>query len=226
MVGRCGEQELVIRPLGTMIAAPQYVQGASILADRRLALVIDGAALVQKICSQFPKSAEVSEPSSASWTLLPDAALRQLPPMQPALPELPGRSRNAENTRILVVEDSITTRQSLVLLLQKAGYQVLQAEDGQVALAQLEQWQDIQLILCDLEMPNMNGFEFLRQTQRMPTLASIPVLMLTSRSDEEYRFLALQLGAAAYMTKPYMEYKLLATINDLLQQTRQHVGVE
>lgn len=221
-----GEQELVIRPLGNMISAPQYVQGASILADRRLALVIDGAALVQKICGQFPKAAEVSEPGSASWTLLPDSTLRQLPQMQPALPKLPGRSTNAGNTRILVVEDSITTRQSLVLLLQKAGYQVLQAEDGQVALAQLEQWQDIQLVICDLEMPNMNGFEFLRQTQQMATFASIPVLMLTSRSDEEYRFLALQLGAAAYMTKPYMEYKLLATIDDLLQRTIQHVGVE
>ncbi|HEY9700227.1 MAG TPA: hybrid sensor histidine kinase/response regulator [Trichocoleus sp.] len=215
-----GEQELVIRPFGTMITAPSYVQGASILADRRLALVIDGTALVQKICGQLPQQPASSERSSAAWMLLPNApSLQPLLQPQAALPELPSFSAHSPgNTKILVVEDSVTTRQSLVLLLEKAGYQVLQAEDGYAALGQLQQRQDVQLIICDLEMPNMNGFEFLRQSQQTMSLAGIPILMLTSRSDEAYRFLAQQLGAAAYMTKPYMDYKLLTTVADLLQR--------
>jgi CheY-like chemotaxis protein len=124
------------------------------------------------------------------------------------------------NTRILVVEDSITTRQALVLTLQKAGYQVFQAQDGQEGIEQLQHQVGIQLVICDIEMPHVNGFEFLRHCQQIPGLADIPVLTLTSRNDEQYRLLASQLGTAAYMTKPYMEHKLLGMVANLLEETR------
>lgn len=69
-------------------------------------------------------------------------------------------------------------------------------------------------------MPRMNGFEFLRQHQQIPALSGIPVITLTSRNDEQYRLLASQLGAAAYMTKPYMEHKLLSLVKNLLERTQ------
>jgi two-component system, chemotaxis family, sensor histidine kinase and response regulator PixL len=65
----------------------------------------------------------------------------------------------------------------------------------------------------------MNGFEFLGHMQKLPNLSHIPVLILSSRSDHSHRSLASQLGATAYMTKPYIEHKLLAAITNLLQQT-------
>jgi chemotaxis family two-component system sensor histidine kinase/response regulator PixL len=121
------------------------------------------------------------------------------------------------NQRILVVDDSITVRQMLALTLQKAGYSVSQAVDGQDAIEKLQAQPNVQLVICDLDMPRVNGFEFLRHCQSVPALMDIPVLILTSRSDEKHRLLAAQLGARAYMTKPYLEYKLLDMVAEMLE---------
>ncbi|MBF2073416.1 MAG: hybrid sensor histidine kinase/response regulator [Synechococcales cyanobacterium C42_A2020_086] len=218
-----GEQELVIRPLGSMMEAPSYIQGASVLADGQLALVIDGTMLIRTALEQqsdrladsnwaTPASSEDSRPPLHSG----QSSLPPTPTAPTAL--LPPEAKS--QARILVVEDSITTRQSLVLALQKAGYQVFQAQDGQDGIEQLQHLIGIELVICDIEMPRMNGLEFLRHCQQLPALAGIPIITLTSRNDEQYRSLAAQLGATAYMTKPYMEHKLLVMVNDLLKRTR------
>jgi two-component system, chemotaxis family, sensor histidine kinase and response regulator PixL len=214
-----GEQELVIRPLGSLITTPSYVNGASVLADGQLALVIDGAMLIRRVLDQ-----QRDRVSEQNWATPSSPNL--LSPMQQSLSlsrnALPASLPIAEtkpNTRILVIEDSITTRQSLTLALQKAGYQVFQARDGQEGIEQLQHQIGIQLVFCDVEMPRVNGFEFLRHCQQIPALANIPVVTLTSRNDEQTRLLASQLGAAAYMTKPYMEHKLLVMVTDLLKRT-------
>jgi chemotaxis protein histidine kinase CheA/ActR/RegA family two-component response regulator len=213
-----GEQELVIRPFGSMIGSPSYIHGASVLADGQLALVIDGTVLIRRVFDQ-----QGDRLSSKNW-------VTPVPQMLPPSPEqylahIPGSApplltpEAKSNARILVIEDSITTRQALVLALQKAGYQVFQAKDGQEGIEQLQHQHGIQLVICDIEMPRLNGLEFLRHCQQIPGSADIPVITLTSRNDEQYRVMASQLGAAAYMTKPYMEHKLLMMVKNLLERT-------
>jgi CheY-like chemotaxis protein len=213
-----GEQELVIHPLGNLIEAPNYVHGATILADGAIALVLDGALLLQTALAQFSQVTPTSD-----WVYRSEA-----------IPSIrhdrlrsgeDNRSSSFESSsllpaspRILIVEDSITARQTLALTLEKFGYQVFQAQDGQEALDQLQRQPQIQLVLCDIEMPGMNGFEFLRRSQQIPEFAHIPILMLSSRGDEKHRSLAAQLGATAYMTKPYIEYKLLSLVVELLER--------
>jgi two-component system, chemotaxis family, sensor histidine kinase and response regulator PixL len=217
------EQELVIRPLGSLISAPSYIYGASILADGRLTLVIDAAALMQSVFAQPIQSR--ADRVWANLTLprvLPSPSQRQLPTQrQPILPMLPGLGSEElgrdQDRWILVVDDSITTRQTLSLTLQKFGYQVLQAKNGYEALEQLQYYPNIQAIICDVEMPRMNGFEFLKHRQQDPNIVNIPVVMLTSRSGEKHRSLAEQLGAAAYVTKPYLEQKLLEILARILE---------
>ncbi|NJO52244.1 MAG: response regulator, partial [Leptolyngbyaceae cyanobacterium RM2_2_4] len=203
-----GEQELVIRPLGSKLESPNYVQGASVLADGRLTLVVDGGALLQQVLNRYAPRTTLASPSAAVQ-----------PPLQTTATLIPPSNiEEWENDKkILIVEDSITVRQTLTLTLQKAGYRVLQAKDGQEALEQLQQHNDVQLVFCDLEMPRMNGFEFLKQRQQFPALANIPVIVLTSRSGEKHRLLALELGATDYITKPYLEHKLLAMVADLFE---------
>ena len=70
-------------------------------------------------------------------------------------------------------------------------------------------------MICDIEMPNMNGFEFLTQRRQDPELAQIPTVMLTSRSNDKHRWLAMQLGAVDYFTKPYLEQEFLTAIAPL-----------
>ena len=116
------------------------------------------------------------------------------------------------------MDDSAAMRRTLALSLEKAGYRVVQAKDGKEALEQLQKLNNISLVICDIEMPNMNGFEFLGQRRRYPELGKIPVAMLTSRSNDKHRKLATHLGANAYFTKPYIEQKFLQSIHNLIKE--------
>jgi chemotaxis protein histidine kinase CheA/CheY-like chemotaxis protein len=218
-----GEQELVIRPLGAMIAPPSYIYGGSILADGRLTLVLDGTQLMQYVFDRQTPASSDQTSTSVATPLLPSnpQPSRLLPAASPtALPAPPEQNFRARpNKMILLVDDSITVRQALALTLQKAGFQVVQAKDGYEAIEQLQYQKDIQLVLCDIEMPRMNGFEFLKHRQQDSVLASIPVVILTSRSGEKHRLIATELGATAYITKPYLEHQLLATVTNVLEKS-------
>jgi two-component system, chemotaxis family, sensor histidine kinase and response regulator PixL len=118
---------------------------------------------------------------------------------------------------ILVVDDSLTVRQSLAFTLEKSGYRVLQARDGREGVALLQQeLLEIQAVFCDVEMPRMNGFEFLSQCRQEFGAAAPPVIMLTSRGGDKHRQTAQELGASAYLTKPYLEQDLLKTLQNVL----------
>jgi two-component system, chemotaxis family, sensor histidine kinase and response regulator PixL len=119
---------------------------------------------------------------------------------------------------ILVVEDSIVQRQNIVRSFAKAGYQIIQAGNGREALAQLKQHNDISAIVCDIEMPHMNGFEFLSYRRQDYHLAQIPTIMLTSRGGQKHRQFALALGANGYITKPYADRELLEMVVELSQK--------
>ena len=216
-----GEQELVIRPLGATIVPPSYVYGGSILADGRLTLVLDAAALSQYVLAQQTDSNLEESFASSTAHLLPSSPQQRLLPPQnrAALPAPPAPEvRTKRNNLILLVDDSITLRQTLTLTLQKAGYQVIQAKDGYDALDQLRLQTDIQLVICDIEMPRMNGFEFLKHRQQDANLNEIPVVILTSRSGEKHRLIATELGATSYITKPFLEHTLLETVNQVMEK--------
>ncbi len=127
----------------------------------------------------------------------------------------PDRSGRSAVTTVLVVDDSRIVRMMVENLLQSVGYRVLQAPDGDAAIALL-QTEAVHLVICDIEMNNLNGFEFLRQRLQDPQWQWIPVLILSSHTAPEYRQLATQLGAAAYMSIPYQDPDLLATVRSLL----------
>ncbi|NEO90345.1 MAG: response regulator, partial [Moorea sp. SIO3G5] len=215
-----GDQELVIRPLGTMIVPPPYVNGGSILADGRLTLVLDGTELIQYLSDQQTDASQRLQVSTLKVESLsydqatqPIETLsqKQLPP---SLVE-PFWVRH--KPKVLLIDDSITLRQTLAMTLQKNGYQVFQAQDGYEGIEQLQHQTDIQLVICDIEMPRMNGFEFLKHCQLDPALVDLPVVILTSRSNDKHRLIAAQLGAKAYITKPYLEHKLLTTVTDVVE---------
>jgi len=206
------EQELVIKPLGGAIAPPKgLIYGCSILGDGSLIPVIDGTALLESFMSQSPKAITVITDADLSPSMTADIASR--------LSGEPGGESSVQRDiapTLLVVDDSMTVRQTLTFTLQKAGYRVLQARDGREAIDQLQQ-STIQLVICDIEMPNMNGFEFLSYRRTDPLLSKIPVVMLTSRSSNKHRQLAMHSGANAYFTKPYIEQEFLAGIKDLIK---------
>lgn len=211
-----GEQELVIRPLGRAIAPPPYIYGCSILSDSRLALVLDGGEIVEQSATPALNltQSRVMHPSASSRDTSPalSAAVRaSLPSSSPP----PAAQPTAKKTTLLVVDDSINLRHTLTATLMDAGYEVLQARDGQEAIAQLQDHPEIEFTFCDVEMPHMNGFEFLSYCRQAEGLSQLPIVMLTSHSSPKYRQIAKELGATDYLTKPFSETELLGVLQSL-----------
>ncbi len=204
------EQELVIRPFSKLVPTPGYVYGGTILADGRLTLVINGAALLNHIIHQ---EIQMVQSWKKAWKATPSRFLATN--LQPkAKPMLPGKLESRKRT-VMIVDDSVTLRQALIYTLQKAGYQTFQARDGYEAISNCQAHPQVDLIICDIEMPRMNGFEFLAHRASDNNLSSIPILILSSRTAVKHRQLALKLGASAYLTKPYSEQQLLSTVTQV-----------
>ncbi|MEJ6484246.1 hybrid sensor histidine kinase/response regulator [Nostoc punctiforme UO1] len=231
-----GEQELVIRPLGNAIAPPKYVYGCSSLPNGNLILVIDALLLVKSSEIQqttldimaLPvaspsnkKPLAISGDTFASTPLLTASTSIKTIENQPRYSQEPDYKSPKV---VLVVDDAISLRQTISLTLQKSGYQVIQAQNGVEALEKLQLHPEIQVVVSDLEMPRMNGFELLGNFRQYPKLAKIPVVILTSRSSEKHRQLAQELGAKAYLTKPYLENEFLSTIKELINSNADNLN--
>ncbi|MEW6494519.1 MAG: hybrid sensor histidine kinase/response regulator [Cyanobacteriota bacterium] len=204
------EQELVIKPFGCAIAPPPYTYGCTILGDGSLVTVIDGTALLEMVVEQTTSATSSTATAGAEYTKINKNA---------SVTKTATVLKPSNEPAILVVDDAVALRRTLALTLERAGFRVLQASDGREAIKQLQQSSGVQLVICDIEMPNMNGFEFLVASRQDRKLFRIPIVMLTSRSNEKHRLLAMQLGATAYFTKPYIEQRLLKAIRDILSQT-------
>jgi chemosensory pili system protein ChpA (sensor histidine kinase/response regulator) len=119
-------------------------------------------------------------------------------------------------TTVMVVDDSVTVRKVTSRLLDRYGFEVILAKDGQDAVTQLQDMNTMpDIMLLDIEMPRMDGFEVLSRVRHNNVMQDIPVVMITSRTGEKHRERAMSLGASRYLGKPFQERELLQTIGEL-----------
>jgi chemosensory pili system protein ChpA (sensor histidine kinase/response regulator) len=210
-----GEQEVTIRQVEGNLSMPPGFSGCTILGDGRVVPLVDAMALLRWIdgsdsgqyspnlanalSSVESDSSEVRSPSFAGGSSHPQAEFIQ------------------KNT-VLIVDDSINVRRFLALTLEKAGYRVEQAKDGQDALEKLKGGLIVQAVISDIEMPRLDGYGFLAHVKSDSNFQHLPVFMLTSRSGDKHRQLAMNLGASAYFSKPFREADLLKTLAQFTQK--------
>lgn len=120
------------------------------------------------------------------------------------------------NERVLLVDDDKEVVRLMRAYLEQAGYQVLVAFDGQSALASLRQ-EPVDLLLLDLMLPDMDGFEITREVRREPKTAALPIIMLTARVDDTDKIVGLEMGADDYVTKPYNPREVVARVRARLR---------
>jgi chemosensory pili system protein ChpA (sensor histidine kinase/response regulator) len=120
-----------------------------------------------------------------------------------------------DQTAALVVDDSITMRRVTQRLLERRGAKVLTARDGLDAITVMQE-HDVDIILLDIEMPRMDGYQLATHVRNDPRLKNIPIIMITSRSGEKHRAKAIEIGINDYLSKPYQESQLVAAIEALL----------
>jgi chemosensory pili system protein ChpA (sensor histidine kinase/response regulator) len=199
-----GEQEVTIRQIESKIKMPSGFSGCTILGDGRVVPLINPLELLTWIDQQnsgnFPSFSPSIKTNLASLNFqnIADNNLTQ----------------NQET--IMVIDDSINVRRFLAVTLEKANYHVEQAKDGQDGLEKLQAGIPIKAIICDIEMPRLDGYGFLAQVKNNPKFRQIPVIMLTSRSGEKHRKMAINLGANGYFSKPFKEQELINTIQQLI----------
>ena len=230
-----GEQEVALRQVAGNLPLPPGFNSCTILGDGQVVPLVSVPDLLYWIASC--EATGVTEPANADMTDLLNGLLgaaKATPAGHPAVSRPgtglavgPARGRPGEGggsdylappakSKVLVIDDSINVRRLLALTLEKAGYQVTQAKDGQDALDKLSAGLEVEAVICDVEMPRLDGFGFLAKVKAQSRYQHLPIAMLTSRSGQKHRKLAVSLGAAAYLTKPYNEQSLLKTLNELI----------
>jgi chemosensory pili system protein ChpA (sensor histidine kinase/response regulator) len=210
-----GEQEVAIRQVEGSIPLPTGFSGCTILGDGRVVPLVDIFALLNWIDDRGALGTSQQKFSSLLNHL--DMPISDEPGVIP---------RSIEKDMLMVVDDSITVRRFLAETLEKAGYRVEQAKDGQDALEKLQKGLPIKAVVCDIEMPRLDGYGFLAQVKSDPKCKHIPVMMLTSRSGEKHRRMAMNLGASDYFSKPFKEQELLQTLDRLISEHRTPNTVE
>lgn len=216
-----GEQEVTVRQPQGNIQMPPGFTGCTILGDGRVVPLLDAIEFIRWI----DRSASISPSSTASNTfksltqpLVSTLNLDSQRLMKMANGDYTPETKSipSQRPRILVVDDSINVRRFVALTLEKSGYQVEQAKDGQEAIEKLQAGLLAQAVVCDIEMPRMDGYGFLATVKSQAQFKNIPVLMLTSRSGDKHRKLAMNLGATGYFSKPFKEQDLLASLTQLV----------
>jgi len=117
--------------------------------------------------------------------------------------------------KIMTVDDSSTVRQMLRFTLQDAGYEVIEAVDGKDALEKL-QTENVEMLITDLNMPEMNGIELIRKVRRSPGNRFVPIIMLTTESQEAKKKEGKEAGASGWIVKPFKPEQLLRVVNMVL----------
>lgn len=215
-VERCwGEQEVAIRQVEGKIPLPPGFSGCTILGNGQIVPLINATKLLESI-ENPGLSGSRYHPNVTGAGLGADMAADD---ENGAL--FDDQSRSSAHQSILVVDDSINVRRFLALTLEKAGYRVEEARDGQEAVEKLRNGLNVQAVICDIEMPRLDGFGVLAQIKGDPAFARLPISMLTSRSGDKHRRLALNLGASAYFSKPFKEQDLLQVLAELIHQSHQ-----
>ena len=188
-----GSREVVVKALGRQFDRVGGISGATVLGDGSVVVILDVLALVQSVDAQ-------AEVFVSDEPLADDTGVKT----------------------VMIVDDSVTVRKVTSRLMERQGWKVVTAKDG---LDAVEQLQDIypDIVLLDIEMPKMDGFEVLRTARRDARLKNLPIIMITSRTGDKHKQQAFALGVNAYLGKPFQEAGLMSTIEEVLAETKAQV---
>ncbi len=186
--GMQGSREVVVKAVGPQVSSIRGLSGATILGDGSILLILDVTALARSVALPEAEQIIVEE-----------------------------REAPQEDTRTLamVVDDSITVRRVTQRLLERYGMRVVTAKDGVDALATLQETIP-DVMLLDIEMPRMDGYELAQHMRNDERFKAIPIIMITSRTGEKHRNRAMEIGVNKYLGKPYQETELLENIQELV----------
>ena len=190
-----GSREIVVKSLGPQFAGVRGISGGTILGDGSVVVILDLPAMIRTHTSLEYQQARALDHQAA---VARHEQEKRLP-------------------KVMVVDDSVTVRKVTTRLLERHGMEVLTAKDGMHAMEVLQDHKP-DVMLLDIEMPRMDGFEVASLVRHDERLKDVPIIMITSRTGDKHRERAMSIGVNAYMGKPFQEDALLENINHYLGQ--------
>ena len=185
-----GTREIVVKNIGKQMSRISGITGATVLGDGRLGVIINPVYLANRKANVYGLHGSEEETR--------------------------GQSSRIARPVVMVVDDSLTIRKATSKLLTREGYEVMLAKDGMDALEKLQE-QIPHVILSDVEMPRMDGFELLKNIRAEAKYKDIPVIMITSRTAEKHVNMGMSLGANMYLGKPYKDEELLDNVKNFVE---------
>jgi chemosensory pili system protein ChpA (sensor histidine kinase/response regulator) len=183
-----GSREVVVKSLGPQFAGVDGLSGATVMGDGSVVVILDLLALVRRLVAQ----SYVIDFKQDDQPQLEDSTVRT----------------------VIIVDDSVTVRKVTSRFLERSGFDVMTAKDGVEALRMIQE-RTPDIMLLDIEMPRMDGFEVAKNIRSGSTHSELPIIMITSRTGQKHRERAYELGVNNYLGKPYQEDELLDSINAL-----------
>jgi len=203
-----GNREVVVKNIGPQLARMVGIAGATVLGSGDIVLILNPIPLALRAAQESQRILRAADGGQVLETM---GAVAEISTQQPSVPKSePVQGLRTQNI-VMVVDDSMTVRRVTQRLLAREGYQVVAAKDGVDALEQLQSITP-DVMLVDIEMPRMDGFDLTRNVRDDERTRNIPIIMITSRTAAKHRNYAMELGVNAYLGKPYREEELLALI--------------
>jgi chemosensory pili system protein ChpA (sensor histidine kinase/response regulator) len=201
--GVVGSREIVVKSVGPQVSSVPGIFGATIMGDGSVVMILDLAPLVRRL--------------AALRARIDAGAMEELPAFMTPEPEHVVDVRT--KPLVMVVDDSITMRKVTTRVLERADFEVLTAKDGLDALEKLQETVP-DIMLLDIEMPRMDGYELATYMRNDSRLRKVPIIMITSRTGEKHRQRAFEIGVERYLGKPYQEEDLLRQVQEVLRRER------
>ena len=212
-----GNREVVVKNIGQQLSRMAGISGATVLGSGEIVLILNPLPLAQKMEHDMLRAPRLlQENSDHPQVSAANEQLGAVSETQDANAQQPVQGLR-RNHIVMVVDDSLTVRKVTQRLLLREGYQVVLAKDGVDALQQLQAITP-DVMLVDIEMPRMDGFDLTRNVRNDERLSQVPIIMITSRTADKHRNYAQELGVNAYFGKPYQEDVLLDAILGFLPQ--------
>jgi len=190
------KQDIVIKPLGAFLEGAGPYSGATVTADGRVVLLLDAVAVAEAVAART-RAGDGGPTAVASPAMAVAAA--------------PARAR------VLLVDDSISVRRFVGQMLEKANFEVTTAADGADAITRVTA-AEFDLVITDLEMPRVNGYELIDDLRRRPATRKLPIIVLTTRAGDKHVALARQLGVEHYVTKPVEEQTFVSLVTSVIRR--------
>ncbi|WP_211451709.1 Hpt domain-containing protein [Collimonas antrihumi] len=216
-----GNREVVVKNIGPQLSRMIGIAGATVLGSGDIVLILNPVPLVQRQLQNASHELRAPRQSELATHDVMGAVAEMNGSAEPGLLQTAQTAQAVQGLRsqsvVMVVDDSLTVRRVTQRLLSREGYQVVLAKDGVDALEQLQAITP-DVMLVDIEMPRMDGFDLSRNIRNDERTRHIPIIMITSRTAAKHRSYAMELGVNEYLGKPYQEDELISTIKSYISK--------